>query len=102
MSTGLIRQYTYDYLDNHPSIDINSIVTLGITYEEKDPFFKTNSQYQQYRKLNFIINNTTVSMGKTDMYEITQPMNIGTIIFPEGVPYSIQVNICGYSKEQEE
>lgn len=98
--TGYLNQYnkdTYSQLeDKHWDF-----ATIGITYDEKDPYFNSNSQYYRYKIFKFIINNTSFYIGKTDMYEITQPMEITDISFPEGVPDSIQINICSYSEEEE-
>lgn len=108
--------------DNFPlneNIENPIYYTVGITYDEKDPYFSSdiNSSYatgipkiRKYKFLDCIIetidksgnfSTSAVSIGKTDMYEITQPIPLRTITFPNGVPQSIQINICSYSKEEE-
>lgn len=96
--TGYLNQYnkdTYSQLANKHW----DFATVGITYDEKDPYFISTSEQYRYKVFSFIINDTTIYMGKTDMYEITQPIQITNITFPEGVPDSIQINLCSYSEE---
>lgn len=98
---GQLNQYNKN---NYTQLEDKNwdFATLGITYSEKDPYFNLNSQDYKYKIFKFIINGNSIYMGKTDMYEITQPININSISFPEGVPDSIQINLCSYSKEEEE
>lgn len=116
MSFG-IRQYTIKDLEENNQINFNSsVVTLGITYDEKDPYFDSDASEQdqdyslgqKYKVLEFQItsgggtNQTirTIFMGKTDMYEITQPIRIQSIRFPHGAPKSIQINRCDREEEE--
>lgn len=116
MVTGSLQQFT---IEDYPfASDLMreswNYSTIGITYDEKDPYFSSNNtggNAKKYKLLTFVIqvgsldgtsSFSTVSIGKTDMYEITQPMAIKGITFPYGVPNSIQINVCSYSKEEEE
>lgn len=108
MSVGFLQQYTLSKGNlstaSPSSIEINDIVTLGITYDEKDPYFK-NSIGEQNRIFNFTIvqgeRSKIISIGKTDMYEITQPLQITRVVIDEGFPESLQINICHYAEEEE-
>lgn len=123
MKIGTVQQINSRNLDLLQDLndDIENLTyyTIGITYDEKDSYFSGSGYYdnnedipkiRKYKFLNFVIEtidenqnslSSSISVGKTDMYEITQPMAIKSIIFPYGVPQSIKVNICSYSKEGE-
>lgn len=113
MKIGTVKQFDYTNYSDLLYLSDAGYLTIGITYDEKDPFFITTdpSISRRYKLLKFIIETvdeegtssfSTVAIGKTDMYEIAQPIMIKGISFPNGVPQSIQVNVCSYSKEGEE
>lgn len=113
MKIGTVKQFDCTNYSDLLYLNDASYLTVGITYDEKDPYFATSNlvDARKYRLLKFIIKTadeegnltaSTVAIGKTDMYEIAQPMVIKSISFPDGVPQSIQVNVCSYSKEGEE
>lgn len=113
MKIGTVKQFDYTNYSDLLYLSDDSYLTIGITYDEKDPYFATSDliNTRKYRLLKFVINTadedgnltaSTVAIGKTDMYEIAQPMVIKSISFPDGVPQSIQINVCSYSIEGEE
>lgn len=83
------------------NITINSYAKIGISFNENDPFFRTQN-ITQYPQITFQIDNNDITVGKTNIYELTQPIHIGALYFNNEIPSSMIVDIFQYNGEEEE
>lgn len=104
--TGIVKQYTADMINNNPII-INNFIKLGISYSEKDPYFISHGRNPRtYPDFIFQIEDKEgekeIQVGRSDIYELTQPVYIQEIKFPNGYPNSIKIDIVYCDGEEEE
>ena len=104
---ALIKHYTKSQIEisNNSTVTIDSPCRLGVSYDRQpgpdgiDTYFT-----EQQKDFTFLLyqgnNATTVTVGRTHIYELTEPINISKIEFPEGVPDTIGIDII-YEAEEE-
>ena len=69
---------------------------IGVSFDWKT--VGENFKYQP--DFYFKIDNDNIYIGRTHIYEATQPINCSTISFPMGVPNSLRLNILVCPKEE--
>lgn len=105
--TGIVKQYTVNTIKNN-SITINNFIKLGISYSEKDPYFSSDDEEDSRTYPDFIFQiedkdgEKEIQVGRSDIYELTQPVYIQEIKFPNGYPNSIKIDIVYCDGEEEE
>lgn len=100
--TGIVKQYTAKDLANNNTISINGFVKLGVSYSEKDPWFASGNP-RTYPDFIFNIDDQIIQVGRSDIYELTQPIQINKISFPNGqYPNSIKIDVLYCDGEEEE
>ena len=104
---GLILHYTKDEIeDNNNIISIGSPCRLGISFDRQpnsqtglDTYFNDSRKDFTF-KMYTNTSTATITVGKTHIYELTQPILINSLVFENGVPETIGIDIIYESEEE--
>lgn len=69
-----------------------SYARVGISINTKD--------WMPFKDFYFNINSIKIQMGRSCMYETSQPIQIDSITFDEDAPASTIINLIGYKRPQ--
>lgn len=110
MATGTIIQKKGPFTEDE-SFNFTGLYIIGVSLGEKD-FMSYNNQdpsysvyedyprssdleytYHQYGDLYFILNNKEIHIGRANRYETQEPIENPTIVFPDGAPASLIIDL---------
>lgn len=96
-SYGRIMQYKGPFTAG-ATIELEASSKIGISINEKDFMSWPNFQFWFVEDIDGLIYNI-IRMGRTQMYEIDNPISINRIYFPNGAPESTIVQIVYCEQE---
>lgn len=104
---AFIKHYTKSQIEinNNSTVAIGYPCRLGVSYDKQPDSSGYDTYFEEQQKdFTFLLyqgdNATTVTVGRTHIYELTEPINISKIEFPNGVPDTIGIDII-YEAEEE-
>ena len=99
-NSGIIKQFRGPY-KQQTQITLGSVCRIGVSMSEKD-FMKIANE-NELNNFVFILNGQqlelspiSIQLGRTQIYEIEEGINISTIFFPNGAPASLLINCLYY------
>ncbi len=75
----------------------NTSYKLGISLDEDDYMSWKSDQWSiqdpNAKDFKFILNNQIIHLGRTQMYETQQSINNTSLVFPDGAPASLKIQV---------
>lgn len=86
-----------DVQESSLTLDENYFYKIGVSFDWKT----VGEDFKDKPDFYFNIDNDRIYVGRTHIYESTQPIRCSKISFPMGIPQSLRLNILVCAEQEE-